>query len=118
MFLVSTLSKVKSNKANVVSALDVLRMATINGAKALGFNSGEIAVGKLADIILIDISAPHYFPQDNLISSLVYAGKSSDVALTMIGGKIVYENGQYNIGEEPTKIFSMVNHIRANKLKK
>ena len=112
MFLVATLSKVNIYNAEVVSASDVLKMATINGAKALGFNSGEIKVGKLADIILIDINKPHYYPQQNLISNLVYAGKSSDVYLTMINGKIKYYNGEYFIGEEKEKIYDEVTKIR------
>lgn len=112
MFLVATLSKVSINRTDVVSALDVLKMATINGAKALGFNSGEIKTGKQADIILIDINQPHYYPQDDLISHLVYAGKSSDVYLTMVNGKILYENGKYNIGETPTDIYNNCNEIR------
>ena len=112
MFLVATLSKVNIYNAEVVSASDVLKMATINGAKALGFNSGEIKVGKLADIILIDINKPHYYPQQNLISNLVYAGKSSDVYLTMINGKIKYYNGEYFIGEEKEKIYDEVIKIR------
>ena len=112
MFLVATLSKVLSGSADVVSASDVIRMATINGARAMGINSGEIKPGKLADIILININSPHYFPQDNLVSHLVYAGKSSDVYLTMIGGKIVYENGKYNIGEDEKTILKKVNIIR------
>ena len=112
MFLVATLSKVDTFKADVVPATEVLKMATINGAKDLGFNCGEIAVGKLADIILIDINQPHYYPQENLISHLVYAGKSSDVYLTMINGKVVYEKGKYNIGENKNKIYKKVNEIR------
>lgn len=112
MFLVATLSKVDTFKADVVPATEVLKMATINGAKALGFNCGEIAVGKLADIILININQPHYYPQENLISHLVYAGKSSDVYLTMINGKVVYEKGKYNIGENKNKIYKKVNEIR------
>ncbi len=112
MFLVATLSKVNIYDASVVSARDVLKMATINGAKALGFNVGEIKVGKKADIILVDINKPHYYPQTNLLSHLVYAGKSSDVYLTMVNGKILYENGEFFIGEDKETIYKKVNEIR------
>lgn len=112
MFLVATLSKVNTFQADVVPASEVLKMATINGAKALGFNNGEIKKGKLADLILININQPHYYPQENLISHLVYAGKSSDVYFTMIGGKIVYENGKFNIGETEQNIYNNVSKIR------
>ena len=112
MFLVATLSKVNLYNAEVVSARDVLKMATINGAKALGFDCGEIKEGKLADIILIDINQPHYFPHHNLLSHIVYAGKSGDVYLTMVNGKIMYENGKFNIGKEPEEIYKKVTEIR------
>lgn len=112
MFLVATLSKVSTNRADVVSAGEVIKMATINGAKALGFNSGEIAVGKTADIILINIDQPHYYPQENLISHLVYAGKSTDVYFTMVGGKVLYEKGKFYLGENPKDIYNQVSRIR------
>lgn len=112
MFLVATLPKVKSSNPEAVSALDVIKMATINGAKALEINCGEIAIGKQADIILININQPHYYPQQNLVSHIVYAGKSSDVYLTMINGKILYENGVFNVGENPQTIYEKVEQTR------
>ncbi len=112
MYLVANLGKIAYPNETPLPAIEILKMATINGAKALGLNSGEIAEGKDADIILIDINKPHYYPTSNLISHLVYSGKSSDVILTMIGGKIVYDNGKYDIGEEPSIIYKKVNEIR------
>lgn len=112
MFLVATLSKVNIYNASVVSAKDVLKMATINGANALSFNVGEISVGKNADIILIDINKPHFQPLDNLISHLVYSAKSSDVYLTMVNGNILYENGRYNSNINVEMIYKKVNEIR------
>lgn len=112
MFLVATLSKVSLYDPAVVSAKDVLKMATINGAKAMGLNSGEIKVGKNADIILVNLTEPHMQPQSNLISNLVYSAKSSDVYLTMVGGKVLYNNGEYNIGENIETIYENVNKIR------
>ena len=112
MYLVATLAKTCENNAQVVSAKEVLKMATLNGAKALGINAGEIKEGKLADIILIDINQPHYQPLDNLLSHLVYSGKSSDVYLTMVGGKVLYENGKYNLGIKEQQVYKKVNEIR------
>ena len=112
MFLVATLSKVNIYDASVVCAADVLKMATINGANALGFDVGEIKVGKKADIILINIDQPHYYPHQNLLSHLVYAGKSGDVYLTMVNGKILYHNGEYYVGENPQTIYNKVTQIR------
>ena len=112
MFLVATLSKVSLYDASVVKASEVLKMATINGAKALGINSGEIKKGKNADIILLKLSEPHMQPQKNLISNLVYSAKGSDVYFTMVGGKVLYNNGEYNIGEDIQTIYAKANKIR------
>lgn len=112
MFLVATLSKVNIYSAEVVSARDVLGMATKNGAKALGVNAGEIKVGKNADMILVNIDKPHYYPHSNLLSHLVYAGKSGDVYLTMINGEIKYHSGEFYIGEDKQKIYDEVTKIR------
>ncbi len=115
MFLVATLSKVNIYNSEVVKAKEVLQMATKNGAKALGFNCGEIEEGKLADLFLLDINSPHFMPNNSnyaLLSHLVYSAKSSDVYLTMIDGKIVYNNGKFNIGEDIETIYKKVNEIR------
>ena len=112
MFLVATLSKVSLYDPTVVTAKQVLQMATINGAKAMGLNSGEIKEGKDADIILIKLTEPHMQPSNNLISNLVYSAKGSDVYFTMVGGKVMYDNGNYNLGEDINTIYKKVNEIR------
>ena len=87
-------------------------MATKNGAKALGYdNLGDIVEGNLADLILINLDAPHQMPRINLLSNLVYVTKSSDVYFTMINGKVVYEDGKFNIGEDLADIYKNVQKI-------
>lgn len=112
MFLTATLSKVSIYDASVVTAKQVLQMATLNGAKALGINSGEIKVGKNADIILVKLTEPHMQPCANIISNLVYSANCSDVYFTMVGGKVLYNNGNYNIGEDIQTIIQKANQIR------
>jgi len=112
MFLVATLSKVSISDPSVVSAREVLSMATKNGAKAMGLNVGEIKPGKQADLILVNINQPHFYPQENLLSHLVYSARGSDVYFTMVNGKILYQNGTYNIGEDIEEIYKKVNDIR------
>lgn len=112
MFLVATLSKVSLYDSSVVSAGEVLQMATVNGAELLGINSGEIKVGKNADIILVSVNEPHMKPKANLISNLVYSARGSDVYFTMIGGKVVYNSGTYNIGEDIETIYKQAEEIR------
>jgi 5-methylthioadenosine/S-adenosylhomocysteine deaminase len=48
-----------------------------------------------ADIVLVDFSAPHLIPCHNVIASLVFSAKGGDVAMTMVRGKILYQNGQF-----------------------
>ena len=112
MFLVANLNKVNKKSSVSIPAIDILKMATLNGAKAMNINSGQIKVGSNADIILVDIYQPHYYPHSNLLSHLIYSGKSSDVYLTMIDGKIVYEKGKYNVGEDIAKVYENANIIR------
>lgn len=92
----SLLQKVATKDPCVLPAYQVLRMATVNGARAIGMEGklGIIADGALADVIMIDINKPHMFPHTNLISELVYSCKASDVDTVIINGKIVVEDGK------------------------
>lgn len=112
MFLVSTLSKGLLCDPSVLPAREVLKMATINGAKALGLeNCGDIKEGYKADLILVNLNSPHQMPVNNIISNLVYSSKSSDVYFTMVNGKILYENGKFNIGEDIEEIYKNCQNI-------
>jgi 5-methylthioadenosine/S-adenosylhomocysteine deaminase len=77
-------------------ALDVLRMATIEGARALGLDReiGSIEVGKLADLILIDASRLHTTPRPDPVSTIVYAATASDVEAVVIDGRVVMRDGE------------------------
>ena len=68
-----------------------LRMATIDGARALGLETeiGSLEVGKRADVIIVDLDRPHSSPQTDVVSSLVYSAQASDVRATIIDGRIV-----------------------------
>lgn len=74
-----------------------LMMATVTGAQAQGRSneSGMIQVGMDADIVLVDFSAPHLMPCHNVLNGLVWSAKGGDVALTMVRGKILYQNGRF-----------------------
>ncbi|MFR9593797.1 MAG: amidohydrolase, partial [Rikenellaceae bacterium] len=90
------LQRVATLNPVAISAIDILRMATTNGAKAIGMEGklGVIAEGALADIIVVDIHRIHHRPNHNLVSSLVFCAKASDVTLTMVAGEIVVRNGE------------------------
>ena len=76
-------------------ARQALRMATVNGARALGLDGeiGTIDVGKRADLVLIDAIAPHLSPGRDPYSTIVYAGRPDDVRLTMVDGEILVREG-------------------------
>jgi 5-methylthioadenosine/S-adenosylhomocysteine deaminase len=72
-----------------------LRMATQNGAKAMGFsNSGVIAPGHAADLTLFDFDKPHLYPRHNLVANLVHSAKGSDVSHVVVDGRLIYRNGE------------------------
>ena len=75
----------------------LLMMATVCGARAQGRSeeTGMLKVGLDADMALVDFSAPHLIPCHNVMSSLVFSAKGGDVAMTMVRGKVLYQNGQF-----------------------
>uniref|UniRef100_UPI0040570D45 amidohydrolase n=1 Tax=Acetatifactor sp. TaxID=1872090 RepID=UPI0040570D45 len=112
MFLVSGLSKIKEKNAASLDAMSVLRMATVHGANAMGLSKSDVlAKGKNADIIMLDLQQPNMQPIHNIPKNLVYSGSKSNILMTMIGGKILYRNGEFNIGEEPEVIYRKCNAI-------
>jgi 5-methylthioadenosine/S-adenosylhomocysteine deaminase len=91
--------------ASLQQAGDVLRMATRNGARALGHETGQLAPGRKADVILVDLRNQMFTPlmpgnAEHLFSHLVYAANGSCVDTTIIDGKIVMENRQLTTVDE------------------
>ena len=84
-------------KSAALPAAAALMMATTCGARAQGRaeECGMIKEGLDADLCLVDFSAPHLMPCHNVLNTLVYSAKGGDVAMTMVGGKILYQNGQF-----------------------
>lgn len=112
MFLVAGLSNLREMDAASIDAFEVLKMATVNGAKAMGLNKSDtLSKGKLADLILIDLKQPNMQPIHNISKNIVYSGSKSNVKMTMINGKILYHNGKYNIGETPEAIYKKCEEI-------
>lgn len=90
------LQKVSTLDPTVADARSVLRMATVEGAKALGLEDriGSVEAGKLADLIVVDTHRPHLTPMYRADSHLVYAARGSDVRTTVINGQVVMEDGR------------------------
>ena len=82
---------------DALPAAAALMMATFCGARAQGRSStcGILAEGMDADIVLVDFSAPHLMPCHNVLNALLWSAKGGDVALTMVRGKILYQNGKF-----------------------
>jgi 5-methylthioadenosine/S-adenosylhomocysteine deaminase len=96
-------------------ALDVLRMATIEGARALGLDRqiGSIEAGKLADLILINADHPHTTPRPDPVSTVVYAATASDVETVIIDGRIVFRDGGLTTINEQEVITVAAEQFRA-----
>jgi 5-methylthioadenosine/S-adenosylhomocysteine deaminase len=89
------LQKVHHLDAAAMSAYQVLEMATIGGARAVGMEDeiGSLEVGKKADMILVDLSGPHMRPINNIVNNLVYcASASSDVETVIVDGQVLVQN--------------------------
>jgi len=110
MYLVSVLQKYIEQDAAACSADKVLEMACVGGARAMGLdNCDDIAAGKAADLVIISLDSPNMQPLNNICKNLVYAGSRANVRLTMVNGKVLYEDGQFFIGEESERIYAQAN---------
>ena len=79
-----------------MKASEMLALATSHGAKALGFeNTGKIALGYQADFILLSREKPHHYPHHDDLANLLYSAKSTDIDYVFVGGKCLYQKGEY-----------------------
>ena len=114
MFLVTGLAKVKAFDAAAVDAMDVLRMATVEGAHAMGLTNADIlAEGKFADLIMIDLNQPNMQPVHNIAKNIVYSGSKQNVKMTMVNGKVLYKDGKFDVGTPVEEIYAKANEIAA-----
>ena len=110
MFLVTGLQKAVCDDPEAVPALEVLKMATVTGAHAMGLTECDVlAEGKKADLILIDLMQPNMQPLQNLEKNLVYSGSKQNVKLTMVGGKILYQDGRFYLDSTVQEIYEKAN---------
>lgn len=96
MKVFALVSKMQFNNPEVITPVETLRAATINGAKAqLRDNCGLLKEEYKADLIVMDINQPNMQPMHNLITNVVYSACSGDILMTMVDGNVLYENGEY-----------------------
>lgn len=107
MRLAALIHKGTSGDPLAVPAPAAFKMATINGAKALGFmDTGEISAGKKADIAIISLDSPHLQPVYNHLSAIVYAARASDVETVIVDGQILLDGRRLTTIDEEKAIYN------------
>ena len=107
MYLANVLAKLDNKDAAAGDPARILQAAVCGGARAMGLDDCDgIAVGKQADMIVIDMHRANMQPVHNVVKNLVYSGNPGNVLMTMIAGKILYLKGEYFVGEDPADIYA------------
>ena len=102
MFLTTALQKVQDQDASAMDAS--------NGAQAMCLpDCDSLAPGKQADLIMLDLHQPNMQPVNEISKNIVYSGSKQNVKLTMVAGKILYENEKFHLDEDPERIYAKVN---------
>ena len=105
MYLINIMAKLREGNAAAGDPALILDAAVSGGARAMGLTDCDaIAPGKQADIVRIDMHRPNMRPVHNVVKNLVYSGDPSNVRMTMIAGRVLYENGQFFVGEDAERI--------------
>jgi 5-methylthioadenosine/S-adenosylhomocysteine deaminase len=100
MKIAAIFHKLNTYSPTVLPAQQVLKMSTVNGAKALDPETGVIKVGKKADLIILDMKKPHLTPCFDIRSHLVYSAKGSDVRTTIVDGKVLMDDYKVMVLDE------------------
>ena len=96
MYLDTVLSNVETHNAAAVDPFTILKAGTTGGALCMGLNDSDVlAEGKKADIIMIDMNKPCMQPENNIVRNIIYSADNDCVKMTMIDGKILYEDGKF-----------------------
>jgi len=88
------LQRVHTLEPTVSTAEEAFELATREGARYMGLDSGLLEAGKLADVVVVELDCPHLKPLHRTVATLAYSARGSDVAMTIVGGEVVYENGR------------------------
>ena len=106
MYLINILAKLDEGDAAAGDPARILEAAVGGGARAMGLaDCDRIAPGKQADLIVIDLHRPNMRPEHNIVKNLVYSGNPGNVRMTMIAGKVLYENGAFFVGEDIETVY-------------
>lgn len=113
MSVVDLLQKGKYKDPTVYSSFDTLKMATIDGAVALGVDDiiGSIEIGKCADIIIVDLNNIEAYPSIDLITNLVHNTESINVDTTIINGEVLMKNHKLLLDIDLDKLKNKIDNI-------
>ncbi len=107
MYLACVLQKLRLNDAAACPAENILLAACSGGARAMGLNGCDsLAEGKAADLAVISLHRPNMRPIHDVAKNLVYSGTRDDVRMTMVAGRILYENGEFRVGCDAEEIYA------------
>lgn len=116
MYLIAATQKINDMDAASTDANEILKMATIGSAHCMGLNNCDVIdVGKIADLIVIDLHRPNMQPINNITKNIVYSGSKENVKMTMINGKILYQDGKFidtDINEIYQKSQAIIDRIK------
>ena len=105
MYLIEATQKLNDKDAASTDPIEILKAATIGSAHCMGlYDCDAIAEGKKADLIVIDLHKPSMQPMNNILKNIVYSGSKDIVKMTMVNGRILYENGEFK-GVDAEKIY-------------
>lgn len=122
MYLLSVLAKWREREPAAVTPMQILKMACVNGARIMGLpDCGVLKEGAKADVIRIDMKQPEMRPlhaagkgklePDKFAANLVYSGSKRDVRMTMVDGRILYEDGQYFLNLDRDDLYGQIERI-------
>ena len=107
MYLACVLQKLRLNDAAACPAENILLAACSGGARAMGLDGCDsLAEGKAADLAVISLHRPNMRPIHDMAKNLVYSGTRDNVRMTMVAGRILYENGEFHVGCDAEEIYA------------
>lgn len=107
MYLACVLQKLRLNDAAACPAENILLAACSGGARAMGLDGCDsLAESKAADLAVISLHRPNMRPIHDVAKNLVYSGTRDDVRMTMVAGRILYENGEFRVGCDAEEIYA------------
>lgn len=88
------LQRVHHREPTVSNGEEAIELATREGARYLGIEAGSLAPGRLADMAVVSLTGPHHTPLHRVVAALVYSSSPADVAYTIVGGRVIFEDGR------------------------